>query len=116
MNTRSIGSFYEEKAVRYLSENGYILIERNFRCKTGEIDIIAIKDNILRFIEVKYRKDCDLGSPLFAVNNKKKLKIRRTAQWYLNSHIQYQNIQCSFDIIAITDFGIEYIFNGFGAM
>lgn len=54
MNKRNIGSLYEEKAVEYLKNNGFTVIVKNFRCPKGEIDIIAIKEDILRFIEVKY--------------------------------------------------------------
>ena len=65
MNRRNIGSLYEEMAVNYLKENEYTIVEQNFRCKAGEIDIIAFKDGILRFIEVKYRKDTIYGYAVF---------------------------------------------------
>ena len=56
MNTRVIGAFKEDIAISYLEENGFKIIERNFKCKIGEIDVIAKKDEVIRFIEIKYRK------------------------------------------------------------
>lgn len=116
MNTRTIGAIYEEKAIRYLKENNFQIVKQNYRCKVGEIDIIAVKDNILRFIEVKYRKTDLYGNPLEVVNQRKQNKIIKAASWFLNENKQFENVQCSFDVIAITDNYIEYIFNSFGAM
>lgn len=116
MNTRKIGGFNEENAVRYLQNNGFQIIKRNYRCKVGEIDIIALKENILRFIEVKYRENDFYGNPLEAVNKRKQNKIRKTAAWFLNENMQYADMQCSFDVMAVMEQQITYIFNGFGAM
>lgn len=96
--------------------NGFKIIKRNYRCKIGEIDIIAIKDNILRFIEVKYRKNNSYGAPVLAVNAKKQKTIYTTAQWFLVDNNISDNVCCSFDIIAIQGNDIEYVFNGYGAM
>lgn len=116
MDKRKVGSLYEEKALLYLQENGFTILERNFRTKMGEIDIIAIKDNIIRFIEVKYRKNDEFGHPLYAVSKSKQLKIYKVAQLYMNIHKDYSNMPCSFDVISIKGNDIEYIFNSFGAM
>ena len=86
MNKRQIGSVYELKASDYLTKKGYQIIERNYRCRIGEIDIIAIERDCLCFIEVKYRKNEKTGDPLEAVDKRKQQKIIRTAQYYL--HIQ----------------------------
>lgn len=116
MNTRNIGGMNEEMAISYLVENNFQIVKQNYRCKVGEIDIIALKDNILRFIEVKYRKNDMYGSPLEAVNQRKQNKIMKAASWFLNENKQFENVQCSLDVIAITDNKIEYVFNSFGAM
>ena len=55
LNKRGRGSFYEDVCVEYLIKNGFDILHRNYRCKLGEIDIIAKKDDIIRFIEVKFR-------------------------------------------------------------
>ena len=70
MNKRQIGSVYELKASDYLTKKGYQIIERNYRCRIGEIDIIAIERDCLCFIEVKYRKNEKTGDPLEAVETK----------------------------------------------
>ena len=93
MNRRNIGSLYE----------------------IGEIDIIAIKDGILRFIEVKYRRDTKYGYPAMAVSYNKKRKIEGAALWFLNVHGEYMGMQCSFDVIAIHGDSIEYIYNAFNS-
>ncbi len=116
MNTRNIGGIYEEKSVNYLKQNGFQIISQNYRCKVGEIDIIAIKENILRFIEVKYRKNDLYGTPMEAVHQKKQKKIMKAASCFLIENQQFQNMQCSFDVMSVTDNKIEYIFNCFGAI
>ena len=107
---------YEDKAIEYLIAKDFKIIKRNYRCKIGEIDIIAMKDNILRFIEVKYRKNDAYGAPLEAVNAKKQKKIYMTAQWFMAESNINEDMCCSFDIISIQGNDIEYIFNGYGAM
>lgn len=116
MNTRKIGGINEEKSVIYLKQNSFQVIRQNYRCKAGEIDIIAVKENILRFIEVKYRKNDLYGTPLEAITTQKQKKIMRAASWFLMENPQFQNMQCSFDVMAVTDNQIEYIFNSFGVM
>lgn len=116
MNTRKIGGINEEKSVIYLKENNFQIIKQNYRCKVGEIDIIAIKENILRFIEVKYRQNDLYGTPLEAINTHKQKKIMKAASWFLMENVHFQNMQCSFDVMSVTDNKIEYIFNSFGAM
>lgn len=116
MNKRYTGSFYEDKAVSYLKSHGFQILKRNYRCKIGEIDIVAFKDNILRFIEVKYRTDLNYGYSLQAVSKKKQWKIMRAAQWYMTENNFGDNRECSFDVIAIQGNNIQYIFNGYGAI
>lgn len=116
MNTRKIGGINEEISLKYLQDNDYKILKHNYRCKVGEIDIIAVKENILRFIEVKYRENDLYGNPLEAINKTKQNRIIKASAWFLNENIQYQNMQCSYDVIAILDNNITYIFNSFGAM
>ena len=67
MNQRQLGSLYEERATEYLKTKGYRILERNFRNRMGEIDIIAKDGAYFCFIEVKYRTSNRYGSPLEAV-------------------------------------------------
>lgn len=116
MNTRVVGGIYEEQCANYLKKHGFQIVTQNYKCKIGEIDIIAVKNNILRFIEVKYRKNESFGFPIEAVNKRKQNKIMKAASWFLNENKQYQNMLCSFDVISITENHVEYLFNCFGAM
>lgn len=100
MNNRKTGAEYEQKAVRYLETLGYQVIERNFRCKSGEIDVIAKDGEYLVFIEVKYRSDAGMGEPLEAVDLKKQQKISRAASYYCFSRGISQQQPCRFDAVA----------------
>lgn len=99
-NNREIGKEQEEKAVEELEKNGYHILEKNFRCRIGEIDIIARHQGYLVFIEVKYRKNDRSGYAAEAVTWKKQQIISRVADYYLRTH--YKVIPaCRFDVVAI---------------
>lgn len=84
--TSKVGKLAEDFAVRFLSEKGYRIIDRNFRSRFGEIDIIALKDDFLVFIEVKARWSLKFGKPEEAVNPSKIWKITKTAEYYSLMH------------------------------
>lgn len=86
----------------------------NFFCKFGEIDIIASKDDILVFVEVKARKNIIYGYPRESVTTSKQRKIIKTARYYIMKK-KYENVQCRFDIIEIIyeDKIINHIENAF---
>lgn len=91
----------EKLAAAYLKKNGYRIIETNFRCAIGEIDIIAREKDELVFLEVKTRTSEKLGFPEQAVATKKQKKMSQLALWY----IQNKNIKDTasrFDVLAIT--------------
>lgn len=81
---KNVGNAGEEFAARILEDSGYTIVEKNYRTKVGEIDIIAIRDGILHFIEVKTRTEDDFGCPADAVDENKQSTIRRSAQIYLS--------------------------------
>lgn len=76
----------ENKAVEYLDKKGYRIIRRNYRCRFGEIDIIAIDDNTLCFIEVKTRSSVRHGLPCEAVGYEKLMHIRLVAEVYMSRY------------------------------
>lgn len=76
----------ENKAVEYLDKKGYRIIRRNYRCRQGEIDIIAIDDNALCFIEVKTRSSLRHGLPCEAVSYGKLTHIRHVAGVYMSRY------------------------------
>lgn len=90
MNNKEIGKLGEDIATQYLEKIGYQIIERNFQCKVGEIDIIAKDKDEIVFVEVKSRKVLSYGKPADAVNSVKKKHIYRTAQYYLLIHNQLE--------------------------
>ncbi len=77
------GDWGEEQAARYLEKLGYEILERNFRCKAGEIDIIALEGGVLCFVEVKTRSSLSFGYPSEAVTRLKRLHLLRAAKFYL---------------------------------
>ena len=100
-NNRKIGDVYEVLVIAYLEEKGYKIIEHNFRCHIGEIDIIALYQKYIVFIEVKYRKNMNHGNPLEAVTTKKQKIISKCATYYLLIHPMYQNIGVRFDVVGV---------------
>lgn len=113
MNKRKIGSAYEAEAAAYLKKQGYQIIEQNFRCRIGEIDLIGIDKEYLCFIEVKYRKNSKAGEPLEAVDLRKQRKIIHTAQYYLLTHPRCQQMACRFDAVGILADEIRLVRNAF---
>lgn len=98
--SRAIGAEYEKKAAQYLEGLGYRILEKNFRCRMGEIDLIAKDGSYLVFIEVKYRKDIRMGEPQEAVGYRKQKKICRTASYYCMTHRIPPQQPCRFDVAA----------------
>jgi putative endonuclease len=108
---RQIGFQKEKVAAEFLKQNGYKIIETNFKAKCGEIDIIAKDKRGLSFVEVKYRKNTNYTRPIEAVTPKKQKKIIKTAIRYLSKN----NIKSDFrfDIVSITDKEIQIIKSAF---
>ena len=104
MNKRIIGGYKEDIATEYLIEHGYTIIDRNFSCKSGEIDIVAKDKEYLCFIEVKYRE------------YKKQQKLFKCANIYIMANKLVENLNYRFDVVAIKGENIELIKNAFGAM
>ena len=112
-NKRRIGSEYEQRAEQYLMEKGYRILERNFRNRMGEIDIIASQKGVLVFCEVKYRTSSAFGSPLEAVDWRKQNQIRKVAQFYLMCHGRSEWTPCRFDVIACEGENMAHVENAF---
>ncbi len=113
MNKRELGFRYEDNAARFLTEHGYTILEKNFRCKIGEIDLIGRADGYLCFIEVKYRSTSDHGFPSEAVDDRKRRKIVRTALSYMNYHKLSTDTPCRFDVVVILGHEYSLIKNAF---
>lgn len=76
----------EEKATTYLSSKGYKILERNYSKRYGEIDIIAVKNNVLVFVEVKTRSSNLFGTPFEAITPRKLQTVQKTAEYYKLTH------------------------------
>lgn len=99
-NFRKTGERYEKKAGAYLESQGYEILEYNYRCRSGEIDIVAKDGSCLVFCEVKYRSGPGAGSPAEAVDLRKQQKISRCALCYLACH-GGPDTECRFDVVSI---------------
>ncbi|MBQ3034023.1 MAG: YraN family protein [Deferribacterales bacterium] len=109
--SKATGSNGENIAADYLIKNGYKILKRNFKAKTGEIDIIAYKNGVTVFVEVKNRKTLSFGYGFDAVNAKKRQKIINTAGIYCS--LNGGDRQCRFDVISIDEGHVKHIENAF---
>ncbi|MDF2635845.1 MAG: protein yraN [Pelosinus sp.] len=100
VNTIKVGDIGEQAAVDYLHTAGYDILERKYRSKIGEIDIIAQIKDALVFVEVKTRRNTTYGFPAESVTYCKQKKIINTALCYLQQ-MHNINTQCRFDVIEI---------------
>ncbi len=100
MHKKAVGNKGEDIAVKYLSEKGYKIIDRNYQYGHGEIDIIAKDKDELVFIEVKYRRSLEYGNPEDSITKKKQAQIRKVAEAYLYENDIEDNL-CRIDVIAI---------------
>lgn len=112
MNKRAVGAAYERIAADYLKGLGYGIVETNYRCPAGEIDLVAEEGGYLVFVEVKYRRSLAAGSPFEAVDAGKQQTIRRVARWYLTEH-HLDDIPVRFDVAGILGEEITVIKNAF---
>lgn len=112
MNKRTIGAAYEAKAADYLERAGYRILKRNYRCRTGEIDLIAKHQGYLVFVEVKFRKDTHTGYGTEAVDWHKQKRIAAAARWYLMEK-HCGEIPCRFDVVSFLGEEIQLIQDAF---
>jgi len=100
LTSRSAGARGEDLALRYLIGRGYEVVERNYRTRRGEIDLIVRKRDTIVFVEVKLRHSTEFGDPLEAVTPRKQATIRSLAEQYLADHQpDYDTVR--FDVIGI---------------
>lgn len=100
-NRKELGKLGEEAAEAYLSNMAYRILERNWRCRTGELDIIAEQAGTLVFIEVRTRRTTGrFGLAKESVDIRKQLKVKETAQFYLHRFQKYE-YSIRFDVIAV---------------
>lgn len=89
LSNQKLGKLGEDVASEYLRRQGYTILERNFRARYGEIDIIVLKDNVVVFVEVKTRGNDSFGTPEESVTPKKLREVIKTSEYFssLNKHL-----------------------------
>ena len=112
-NKRTIGSDWETRACQYLIDHHYSILARNYFTRHGEIDIIAMDENYLVFLEVKYRTTTKKGLPEEAVTFRKQQSIIKAAKYYLYRHGISFDTPCRFDVIVILNDSIALYKNAF---
>ena len=101
-----LGSRGEALAWNFLRKQGYSILEKNYRTRFGEVDVIARKEGVLIFLEVKTRRDSRFGLPEEAVDWRKRQKLARVAQAYLQAE-GLENRPARFDVLSVTWNGEE---------
>lgn len=101
------GTQGEERAADYLKKQGLRLLERNYRCRLGEIDLVMLDAAksaaaTLVFVEVRVRQSADFGDAAASVTRSKQQKIIRAAQHYLQHHVEFNRYPCRFDVVSMT--------------
>ncbi len=100
MQKKELGKKGEERAVRFLKKKGYRIIETNYVCKMGEMDLIAKEKDTLVFIEVKTRTSTMFGPPQLAVNSWKQRQLSKVALNFLKEK-KLEDVKARFDVVAI---------------
>ena len=111
-SSRDLGASGENRAAAFLVEREFNIIGRNFRWgKTGEIDIIARKESLLIFVEVKSRLSEKFGGALYSISGKKKKSLKTAAKAFLSLNPEYDRPEytCRFDLISIEDDAIQWV-------
>jgi len=112
MNKRHIGNQWETKIESFFKEKGYQILEKNWYSHYGEIDIIALIEETVVFIEVKYRKNNNYGYGSEAVNRLKQERIYKSAMEFLQEK-NYNNYNKRFDVISVIGNEVEWLENSF---
>lgn len=117
MNNKELGKWGEQVAAKFLQKADFVIIERNYRCGLGEIDLITSAGDQLIFVEVKTRSSSRYGLPGEAVNAKKRSKYFQIATYYVNYKRLY-SLSLRFDVIEIMrkadgSYSVNHIPNAF---
>lgn len=97
---KELGRKGEDVAVSYLRKNGYRILERNFTCRIGEIDVVALDDRTLVFVEVRTRRSFNYGRPEESVDFRKQSRLRLVAEYFLQRR-GWVGCPVRFDVLAV---------------
>ncbi len=96
------GQLGESAAASYLEAKGYVLLERNWHCRAGEIDVIMLDGDVLVFAEVKTRRSNAAGSAEESVSGRKAARLLSAGEWFVAEHPEHEHRLWRIDIVAIT--------------
>lgn len=113
MNKREVGNKKEELAALHLTKCGYEILDRNYWCRFGELDIVAREGKYLCFVEVKYRSNSHYGAPDGLISAKKKMKICMTSQFYMKEKNFSADTPVRYDVVLLIGKKIQLIQNAF---
>ncbi|MFI4970190.1 MAG: YraN family protein [Lysobacterales bacterium] len=100
-NTRTAGARYEDIALEHLRATGLALLERNFSCRHGELDLVMRDRDTIVFVEVRYRRGGGFGDGIDSVSHAKRGKLVRAAEMFLATHPRLAHHACRFDVVAV---------------
>ncbi len=111
---KQLGKEGEDHAAKFLTRRGYKILERNYQTRSGEIDLVALHQGYVVFVEVKTRTSDAYGAPEMAVNPRKQQRMIKAALGYIKYKKLHQ-VPCRFDVVAISGAGqdVELIENAF---
>jgi putative endonuclease len=110
--SRALGFAAEARAAEYLQRKGYRVVDRNWTCRGGEIDLVCEHGDTLVFVEVRARSDDAHGTPLETVVDLKRRRLVRAAEIYLHVKKQWERA-CRFDVVAVAGDAIEHVEDAF---
>jgi len=118
MDTATRGREAENRAWEYLQSRGLRLLQRNYRSRRGEIDLILQDHDSLVFVEVRYRRESRFGTGAESVDRRKQSKLIACAQYYMQTNPEIARQPCRFDVVSVGGSGetIEWIRNAFGTV
>jgi putative endonuclease len=110
--SRALGAQAEARAAQYLQRKGYRVVDRNWTCRGGEIDLVCEHGDTLVFVEVRARADTRHGAPLETVHDLKRRRLVRAAEVYLTKK-QLWDRACRFDVVGIAGDVVEHVEDAF---
>lgn len=113
-STHNRGRAGEDRATEYLERDGYRIIQRNFRNRSGEVDIVAVKGGTIAFCEVKSWERMPISGLEHALDRRKQGRIIRTSLAFLREHPPLRSYQPRYDVLFVTPEGVEHLENAYG--